>query len=98
MSDGFVLVPCQPQLSLWRYREAWVKASFKEQVKERNVPRPPFKCGSDKECEDGLSNIVKVEAVSLPAALTGCCVVIQQKHSLAQLLGLQKSEREKVEN
>ena len=91
MSDGFLLVPGQPQLSLWRHREAWAKKSFIEDIKERNVPRPPLKCGSDKECEHGLNNVVKVEAVTLPGVVpSGCYVVIQQKQSLAHLLGLQK--------
>ena len=47
--------------------------SFKEDIKERNVPRPPLKCGSDKECEHGLNNVVKVEAVTLPGVVPSGC-------------------------
>ena len=95
MSDDFVLVFCQSQLSLQRHREAWMRASL-QKVKESNVPWPTLKCGSDKECEHGLSNVVKVEAVTLPGSLNSRYVALQQKHSLAQLLGLQKIMDKKV--
>ena len=54
------------------------------------LPRPTLKRGSDKEGEHRLGNVVEVEAVRLPGALNGCCVVSQKNMSMAQLLQLEK--------
>ena len=55
------------------------------------LPRPTLKGGSDKEGQHRLGNVVEVEAVRLPGALNGCCVVSQKNMSMAQLLQLEKS-------